>query len=97
MRKNSLGLTVLESLVVMAVCVVLLWVVVPVAMVRLGYKEAGSMVVIDNDKAPEGNHPQIDSTVMKPRVDDIVRPRVLPDSQEVPRAPVAPKKNPLDQ
>jgi hypothetical protein len=95
MIKNSSGLTILESLVVMTVCVVLLWVVVPVGMVRFGYKEAGAMVVTEGDKAPEYKGPPINPDVMKPRVDGVPKPRVLPDGQFIPRAPVPPKQESL--
>lgn len=96
MIKNSTGLTILESLVVMTVCVILLWVVVPVLMVRLGYKEAGAMVVTEGDRAPEYRGPPIDPSVMKPRLDNLPKPEVLPDSQFLPKAPVTPQKKPLD-
>ncbi|OYW75811.1 MAG: hypothetical protein B7Z37_11505 [Verrucomicrobia bacterium 12-59-8] len=97
MIKNSSGLTILESLVVMTVCVVLLWVVVPVGMVRFGYKEAGVMVVTDGDKAPEYKGPPMDPDVLKPRVKELPMPRVLPDTQFLPTPPIIPpKKNPLE-
>lgn len=97
MIKNSRGLTILESLVVMAVCVILLWIVVPVTLVRLGYWEAGAMVVTEGDKAPEFKGVPVDPDVMKPRLENLARPAVLPDSQNIPKAPNAPKKHPLDQ
>lgn len=97
MSKNCNGLTVLESLVVMAVCLILLWVVVPVSLVRLGYQKAGVMVVTDGDKAPEYIGQALDPDVLKPRVTEVQRPRVLPDSQTVPSPPVPPKQNPLKQ
>lgn len=96
MIKNSRGLTILESLVVMTVCVILLWIVVPVLMVRLGYKEAGAMVVTEGDKAPEYKGPEVDPSVMKPRVENLPKPAVLPDSQFIPMAPITPKKKPLE-
>lgn len=96
MIKNSRGLTILESLVVIMVCVILLWVVVPVAMVRLGWKEAGAMVVTEGDKAPEYKGTPLNPDVMKPRLENLPKPAVLPDSQFVPRAPTPPKKNPLE-
>ncbi len=97
MIKNRSGLTILEALVVMAVCVVLLWIVIPVGMVRLGWKEAGAMVVTEGDKAPEYKDEPLELDVLKPRVDEMQKPRVLPDSQYVPTAPnTPPKKNPLE-
>lgn len=96
MSKNSSGLTIVESLVVMAVCVILLWIVVPVAMVRLGYKEAGVMVVREGDRAPTDPGTLLDPEVLKPRIENLPKPAVLPDSQFVPRAPVTPKKDPLE-
>lgn len=97
MIKNRSGLTILEALVVMTVCIVLLWIVVPVGMVRLGWKEAGAMVVTEGDKAPEYKGAPLDLKVMRPRVDEIQKPRVLPDSQFTPKAPnTPPKKNPLE-
>ncbi len=97
MIKNRSGLTILEALVVMAVCVVLLWIVIPVGMVRLGWKEAGAMVVTEGDKAPEYKGVPIDPQLLKPRVDEIEKPRVLPDSQFIPKAPnTPPKKSNLD-
>lgn len=79
----------------MAVCVILLWIVVPVCMVRLGYKEAGAMVVTEGDKAPEYKGLPVDPSVMKPRIENLPKPAVLPDSQLLPRAPMPPKQNPL--
>jgi hypothetical protein len=97
MIKNRSGLTILESLAVMAICVVLLWIVVPVGMVRLGWKEAGAMVVTEGDKAPEYKGAPIDPKLLKPRVEEIQKPRVLHDSQFLPKAPTTPaKKNPLE-
>ncbi|MFZ2276469.1 MAG: hypothetical protein WAW39_01670 [Prosthecobacter sp.] len=97
MIKNRSGLTILEALVVMTVSIVLLWIVIPVGMVRLGWKEAGSMVVTEGDKAPEYKGVPLELDVLKPRVDEVQKPRVLPDSQFVPRAPnTPPKKNPLE-
>jgi hypothetical protein len=96
MIKNNNGLTILESIVVMTTCLILLWTVVPVCMVRLGYKEAGAMVVTEGDKAPEYKGPEIDSSVMKPRLENLPRPAVMPDSQLLPAAPPTPKKNPLE-
>lgn len=96
MTKNSSGLTILESLVVMAVCVILLWIVVPVCMVRLGYKEAGAMVVTEGDKAPEYKGAPVDPNVLKPRMENLPKPAVMPDSQFLPQAPTTPKKNPLE-
>ncbi|MBB5030492.1 hypothetical protein [Prosthecobacter vanneervenii] len=97
MIKNRSGLTILEALVVMTVSIVLLWIVIPVSMVRLGWKEAGAMVVTEGDKAPEYQGEPLSLDVLKPRVDDLQKPRVLPDSQFVPRAPnTPPKKNPLE-
>jgi hypothetical protein len=97
MIKNSSGLTILESLVVMSVCLVLLWIVIPVSMVRFGWKEAGAMVVTEGDKAPEYKGEPLDPQLLKPRVDDIKKPRVLPDSQFIPKAPnTPPKKSNLD-
>ena len=94
---NRRGLTILESLAVMAICLVLLWIVVPVGMVRLGWKEAGAMVVTEGDKAPEYKGAPLDPNLLKPRVDEIQKPRVLPDSQFLPKAPnTPPKKNPLE-
>ena len=94
---NRSGLTILESLAVMAICLVLLWIVVPVGMVRLGWKEAGAMVVTEGDKAPEYKGAPLDPNLLKPRVDEIQKPRVLPDSQFLPKAPnTPPKKNPLE-
>lgn len=92
MIKNSSGLTILESLVVMAICVILLWIVVPVGMVRFGYKEKGAMVVTEGDSAPENKDLNIDPDVFKPRVESIPKPAVLPESQFIPRPPVPPKQ-----
>jgi hypothetical protein len=97
MIKNRSGLTILEALVVMTVCVVLLWIVIPVGMVRLGWKDAGTMVVTEGDKAPEYEGEPLDLEVLKPRVDKMQKPRLLPDSHYVPKAPNTPlKNNPLD-
>lgn len=97
MIKNRSGLTILEALVVMTASVVLLWIVIPVGMVRLGWKKAGAMVVTEGDKAPEYKGEPLDSDVFKPRVLEIEKPRVLPDSQFVPKAPnTPPKKTPLE-
>jgi hypothetical protein len=97
MIKNNSGLTILESIVVMAVCVLLIWIVVPVCMVRFGFMEAGVMVVTEGDKAPEYKGGAIDPDVMKPRFENLPKPAVLPDSQFIPRPPPTPaKKNPLD-
>lgn len=81
----------------MSVCIVLLWVVVPVAMVRLGYKEAGRMVVREGDKAPDDKGEALNPEMFKPRVEEIPKVRVLEDSQFVPRAPTPPKQDPLKQ
>lgn len=97
MIKNHRGLTILESLVVMAVCIILLWIVVPVGMVRLGWKEAGAMVVTEGDKAPDDKGVPLPPDALKPRLDDIKKPRVLEDSQFLRPAPNTPaKKNPLE-
>lgn len=97
MIKNHRGLTILESLVVMAVCIILLWIVVPVGMVRLGWKEAGAMVVTEGDKAPDDKGAPLPPDALKPRLDDIKKPRVLEDSQFLRPAPNTPaKKNPLE-
>lgn len=93
---NRSGLTILEALVVMAVCIILLWIVIPVGMVRLGWKEAGDMVVTEGDKAPEYKGAPTDPDVLKPRVDEIQKPRILPESQILPKAPVTPKKKLLE-
>ena len=95
MIKNKKGLTILESLVVMAVCIILLWIVVPVAMVRLGWKEAGAMVVTEGDKAPDDKGVPLPPDALKPRVEEVQKPRVLQDSQFLRPAPTTPKKNPL--
>ena len=79
----------------MTVSVVLLWIVVPVGMVRLGYKEAGKMVVTQDDQAPEDNEHALPPNAFKPRVDEIPKVRVLMDSQLVPKAPSPPKQDPL--
>lgn len=97
MIKNRSGLTILEALVVMAVCIILLWIVVPVGMVRLGWKEAGKMVVTEGDKAPEYKGEPLEPDALKHRVNELPKPRVLPDSQFLPKAPNTPaKKNPLE-
>jgi len=97
MIKNSSGLTILESLVVMAVCVILLWIVVPVCMVRLGYWEAGEMVVTEGDKAPESKGTPLDPDVLKQRLENLPRPAEMPESQYLPKAPTTPpKNNPLE-
>lgn len=97
MIKNRSGLTILEALVVMMVCIILMWVVIPVGMVRLGWKEAGAMVVTEGDKAPDFKGESIDPDILKPRVDKLQKPRVLPDNQFIPKAPVTPpKKSNLD-
>lgn len=97
MIKNCKGLTILESLVVMVVCVLLLWIVIPVCMVRLGWKEAGAMVVTEGDKAPEYKGEPLDPDILKPRVDNVTKPRVLPENQTLPKAPnTPPKKSALD-
>jgi len=54
------------------------------------------MVVTEGDKAPEYKGPEIDSSVMKPRLENLPRPAVMPDSQLLPAAPPTPKKNPLE-
>jgi hypothetical protein len=76
--------------------VILLWIVVPVGMVRLGYKQAGAMVVTEGDRAPVYKGPPVDPSVMKPRMENLPKPRVLPDSQFLPKAPTTPKKNPIE-
>jgi hypothetical protein len=78
MSKNQSGLSLLESLAVIIVCVVLLWIVVPVAMVKLGIKEAGAMVVTDGDRAPEFKGVPLDPEILKPRVEKVTRPDVVP-------------------
>lgn len=96
MIKNHQGLTILESLVVMAVCIILLWIVVPVGMVRMGWKEAGTMVVTEGDKAPDDKGVALPPDALKPRVQEIQKPRVLQDNQFLRSAPNTPaKKNPL--
>ena len=96
MSKSSSGLTILESLVVMAVCVILLWIVVPVCLVRLGYKQAGAMVVTEGDKAPVYEGTSLNPDVLKPRIENLPKPLVMPESQFLPKVPTTPKKNPLE-
>lgn len=96
MIKNSSGLTILESLVVMAVCVILLWIVVPVCMVRFGWKEAGVMVVTEGDKAPAYEGAPLNPDAMKPRLEKLPKPAVMPESQFLPPFPTPPKKKPLE-
>lgn len=95
MSKSSSGLTILESLVVMAVCLILLWIVLPIGLIRMGYKKAGVMVVTDGDKAPEYQGDALDPDVLKPRVHKIPKTIVLPDRQPLPLAPVPPRQDPL--
>ncbi len=84
-------MTVLESIVVMLLCVVIFWIVFPIAMVRLGWKEAGSMVVVDGDKAPQSSGPQLDPKILKPRVTGVEAPRVIePGPQSVGPSPTIP-------
>ncbi|WP_395731834.1 hypothetical protein [Prosthecobacter sp.] len=97
MIKNRSGLTILEALVVLVASIILLWIVIPVGMVRLGWKEAGVMVVTEGDKAPEYKGEPLEDSILKPRVDEIPKPRILPDSKTVPPVPATPpKKNPLE-
>ncbi len=83
-----MGLTILESLVVILICIALLWVAVPILMIRMGWKDAGAMVVTEGDKAP-----QFESTPMllKPRVGEIEKPKlVVPTQKDLQRPPDIP-------
>lgn len=93
MVKNQMGLTVLESLVVMLICITLLWVAIPVFMVREGWKEAGSMVVTEGDKAPKNGRAPFDPEILKPRVQKIEPEEVITSGpKEQPVGPGLPKK-----
>jgi hypothetical protein len=93
MVKNQMGLTLLESLVVMLICIILLWVVIPVVLVREGWKEAGSMVVTEGDKAPENRRAPLDPEILKPRVKKMEPDEVITSgSTDLPVAPGLPQK-----
>ena len=81
-HRKKLGLTILESLIVLLVCAILGWIVVPIVMVRMGWKEAGAMVVTEGDKAPVSQGPQLDPKVFRPRVEEIEVPQVITPQAE---------------
>lgn len=94
-HRRKLGLTILESLIVLLVCVILAWVVVPIALVRMGWKEAGAMVVTEGDKAPVSKGPQLDPKVLKPRVEGVEVPQVIvPGAEKLKPPPSLPEKSP---
>jgi hypothetical protein len=96
MVKNRIGLTILESLVLMTVCIVLLWVSIPIVMVRLGWKDVGAMVVTEGDKAPDYKGVPLDPSVLQPRVKEIEKPViVVPDAGFLPKPPSEPAKKRL--
>lgn len=79
MPNNRMGLTVLESLVVILICIALLWVAVPILMIRMGWKDAGAMVVKEGDKAPQFEGAPM---VLKPRVGEIETPKLVVPTQK---------------
>lgn len=96
MLKNKIGLTILESLVLLLVCIVLLWVSVPIVMVRMGWKEAGAMVVTDGDRAPDYKGAPLDPAVLQPRLRNIQKPEiVIPGPEVLPAPPPGPAKKRL--
>ena len=96
MLQNQKGLTILESLAVMAVSVGLLWVAVPVLMVRLGYKDAGTMVVTEGDKAPDYKGEPLPPDVLKPRVEISPKFKIIGGDHDSPSPPPALPKKPLE-
>ena len=88
MLKNRFGMTMLESVVLLLLCAILAWVVVPILMIRIGWKDAGAMVVTEGDKAPEFTGEPIDPQVLKPRVEiSVPTVPVKPPLGEIPPPP----------
>lgn len=90
MLKNRMGMTVMESVVLLLLCGILAWVVVPILMIRMGWKDAGAMVVTEGDKAPDYIGEPLDPKVLKPRV-EISNP-VVPKKPPLGELPPPPKR-----
>lgn len=91
-NKSEKGLTILEALIVILTSVFLLWVIIPVLLVRYGYKDAGIMVVTEGVK----NDLTTDNELLRSRIKTISKPIVIDSgspAKEAPVLPVRPKLN----
>ncbi len=88
-KQTGKGLTILEALIVILASVILLWVIVPVFLVRYGYKDAGIMVVTEGNKM----HLNTEDGVLRSRIKNVTKP-ILIDSgsapKEIPTLPAKP-------
>lgn len=91
MKEKRRGLTIFESVVLIVTCAVLLWVIVPVLLVRGGFKEAGAMVV--NEGEASASTP--DKSVLESRITVPPKREVIANDKD-PAPPTLPKRAPLE-
>lgn len=87
-QSTKSGLTILESLIVIFASILLLWVVLPVLLVRYGYKEAGIMVATEASKTIEN----ADEALLQSRIKDVEKPTVIKSILPPKEAPSLPAR-----